>query len=162
MTPEPIKTEQHGREWPAGWADDGYEWMEQASEDGWHPVASWGRDGWDLGSWPYVCYVFRTRKDPSHDSSRCDPICVLAAESGSDFCPTLYERACYCEGDVTVETFASREDREAATDETAAWYWRSGQADGPDDLPPEGEPLPPHACGPFSWKRLDAEEAAAE
>lgn len=99
--------------------DDGYDFIGAGASNGWHAVAGWGRDGWDLGSWPYVVVLFR-----------------------GDL-----ERAIYVEGDITVETFATREDRETATDETALFYWRADDADWLD----RGDDLK----GSFSWKRAE-------
>lgn len=113
--------------------DEGYEFVGAGEAKGWRAVSSWGRDGWDLGDWPYVVYLFREREG-------------------------AYERACYSEGTITIETYATAEERERATDETAAFYWR--RSDIAElrkilDPIPEGDELPERVRGPFSWKRLD-------
>ncbi len=120
----PISVERTCRVIGGSYCDDGYGFIEAANADGWRAISAWGRDGWDLGDWPYVVYVFRGDT----------------------------ERAWYCEGDITIETFASAEDREQATNEAALFYWREEEwASDPSD---------PKLRGPFTWKRLDAETAA--
>lgn len=103
-------------------SDDGYGDMEVEGKRGWKALAGWGRDGWDLGNWPYVSFLVRKVKDPAHDSSGCDPICVLAGETGSDFCPSVYQLLQIVEGDRSVWTFATKEDLYAAIDYLFLWY----------------------------------------
>jgi hypothetical protein len=106
--------------------DEGYAWL-GALRHGWYDVSSWGRDGWDLGSWPLV---------------------IVAHYDGED----RYGLAVYVEGDVEVTACPNREERDGATDQVAAFYWRR-RSDRPDDLPAEGEELLPHHRGPYSPDR---------
>lgn len=92
---------------------DGYGWM-GALGNGWGEVASWGRDGWDLGSWPYVVVAHLD------DDKR-----------------GLYGTALYVEGDLFVEAWETRRERDLSTSATAVWYWRY-YGRGPKDLPSEG------------------------
>ncbi|WP_159944784.1 MULTISPECIES: hypothetical protein [unclassified Nocardiopsis] len=107
---------------------DGDEWRGSLSQ-GWEAIGKWGRDGWDMGYWPYsiVCRY--------------------------DNAPAVFALATYTEGDLTLRAWDDVAERDAALDEIAAWHWRHGWPDGPEDLPPEGEPLLPHQRGPFSWDR---------
>lgn len=130
--------------WPG---DDGYDRMGFAQNAGWTPIAAWGRDGWDLGSWPLVCVYFRTRA--------AAPCAAHAPDTagGCTICiQPVFERAVDVEGDVTVEQYETRDERDQATDETALFYWL---ADGAEWL--EGaatlEQMPAHLRGPFSWDR---------
>lgn len=107
--------------------------------DGWRFVPAWGLHGWDLGDWPYVI------------------ACVY-----SDPAEPLYGMATYTEGDIEVRAFDTAHDRNAALDEIAAWHWRHGMPVGPDDLPPEGEPLLPHHRRPFSWGRWERERGQSQ
>lgn len=100
----PTQTVTSSRLFCARYIDDGYEFIAAGAEEGWQAVAAWGKDGWDLGDWPYVVYLFRDL-------------------------PDQYERASYCEGDITIETYASAADREHATDASALFYWMAQGAD---------------------------------
>jgi hypothetical protein len=75
----------------------------------------WGRDGWDLGDWPYVVFYLKTS----------------LGEAGR-----VYELMEICEGDRTVWSFASEEDRSAALDYMFLW----------------------HAAGKHSWAPLTWEQ----
>jgi hypothetical protein len=110
---------------PPSWGD-GYDWMGDL-QDGWHPVPGWGRDGWDLGDWPYSVIVHYDG-DGVHGLGQ------------------------YVEGDISVKSFPSREERDAATDEVAAFYWRYNGS-GPTDLPESDDDLAPHHRGPYSRGR---------
>jgi hypothetical protein len=112
---------------PPAWGD-GYEWMRDLGQ-GWLPVPGWGRDGWDLGDWPYAIVVHYDG-DGKHGL------------------------ATYVEGDIAVRSFATREERDAATDHVAAYHWRQNES-GPDDLPDTDDELAPHHRGPYSWSRRD-------
>lgn len=112
---------------------DGYE-VAGSRDHGWHAVPAWGRDGWDLGEWPYVVVMHRDQE-------------------GS------YVVLTYVEGDVTVEAFPTRQERDDRTDGIAAFYWRHNDENWIRDYP-EGEPLPAHLRGPSSWSRLDAEKVS--
>lgn len=129
----------------SAWIDDGYEFMGVGESSGWRTISGWGRDGWDLGDWPYVVYQFRDRTVDGK---------------------TLYERSCYVEGDITIETFEKPEDRERATDESALFYWRGDPdrhglreelaAIGADEMRQNEvawESIPEHLRGPYSPKR---------
>lgn len=117
---------------PSSLVGDGYDWM-AALPSGWHEISGWGLDGWDLGSWPYVI--------------------VCSYNNRSD---GVFAMATYTEGDIDIRAFDNPDERDAAIDEVAVWHWRHGMAEGPEDLPPEGEPLAEHHRGVFSWNRLDA------
>jgi hypothetical protein len=108
--------------------DDGYGWMSHL-RDGWQPIPGWGRDGWDLGDWPYA---------------------VVAHYDGEG----VHGLGTYVEGDVYERSFATREERDAATDQIAALYWRLSR-NGPDDLPPSDDYLGPHHRGPYTRARRD-------
>lgn len=95
---------------------DGHGWM-AALSGGWHEVASWGADGWDLGSWPYV---------------------VVAHYDGADELGLLFGRVVYVEGDLFVEGYRWRSERDKASSDTAVYYWRH-YGNGPRDLPAEGD-----------------------
>ncbi len=114
---------------PPAWGD-GYDWMGEL-RDGWRPVAGWGRDGWDLGSWPYAVVVHYDSDD-------------------------RYGLGTYVEGDVSMASFSSREERDAATDRVAAFHWRHDDS-GPEDLPNSDDDLAPHHRGPYSPARLNRE-----
>lgn len=117
----------------SGWIDDGYEFMGAGEAEGWRPIAGWGQDGWDLGDWPYVVVLFR--------------------EAAAD----RFQRAIYVEGDITIETYATLEERTAATDETAAFYLRNEATDvGLPELEgwQEGQPVPERLRGPYRSRRL--------
>jgi hypothetical protein len=101
---------------------DGYDWLDRL-DGGWHAIAGWGRDGWDLGDWPLVVVA--------HFNGRC-----------------LFAVGVYIEGDVEVQAFTTREERDVATDEIATIWWRR-QENGPEDLPPEGGGLLPHHRGHY-------------
>ena len=105
----------------------GWMWIDEL-DHGWHFVPAWGHEGWDLGEPPYVIVAH-------FDSHQ------------------LYSIATYIEGDVEVRAFTTRAERNAATDLVAACSWRSGIR-GPADLPPPGQPLAPHHCGPADLGRL--------
>jgi hypothetical protein len=110
-------------------SDDGYDWMSDLRDlrNGWKPIPGWGRDGWDLGSWPYA---------------------IVVHYDGDD----RYGLATYVEGDIVVGSFSSREERDAATDRVAAFYWRH-DGSGPNDLPESGDDLAQHHRGPHSRER---------
>ena len=108
--------------------DDGYGWMSRL-RDGWRPVAGWGRNGWDLGDWPYA---------------------VVAHYDGED----VSGLGTYVEGALYERSFPSREERDAATDQLAAFYWRLNE-NGPDDLPESDDDLAPHHRGPYTLRRRD-------
>lgn len=145
----PVSTTKTLREFAGvDWIDDGYAFMAAGATDGWRAVSAWGKDGWDLGDWPYVVVLFRDLAAPRDECTVCGRALseqtVAALDADIDFVEHApaeggdrhfiarmprYERAIYVEGDIVVETFASAEDREAATDETALFYWTHQQAD---------------------------------
>jgi hypothetical protein len=106
--------------------DDGYDRMGFARASGWEPLSSWGLDGWDLGSWPLVVVYHRGDKELAID----------------------------VEGDVTVETFLGREERDHRTDETAFFYWKGHDEDWVEGIDTHEE-MPGRLRGRFSWKRLE-------
>ena len=127
---EPIKVETGGRVFEGRYADDGYAFMAAAEAKGWKTLASWGADGWDLGEWPYLVYA---RRDGE-----------------------VFELASYCEGDTRVETYATKEERDAAIDEAALFTWRRDPEK--HGLEKEiaaieaGGPVPERLTGPYRSK----------
>ncbi|RAN79180.1 hypothetical protein B5P43_14695 [Bacillus sp. SRB_336] len=112
--------------WHGGDGGDGYDWMGRIEARGWHVIGNWGCDGWDLGRWPYIMLAgFRIRD-----------------EAGD-----LWGMATYCEGDVTTTWHRTQAAHWDAISHHAHFYWKSGQADGPDTLPATAEKMPPE------WKR---------
>lgn len=111
---------------PQAVGGDGYDAMETAMHKGWHMLPGWGRDGWDAGNWPYVQFGWRA----GHDGQ--------------------WETYDYCEGDVTVKLFTSKEDATRYLDSVVHWHWRNS-SEGPADPDLDN----PDHCGPFSWSRLD-------
>jgi hypothetical protein len=110
--------------------DDGGDWMNDLRH-GRRAVPAWGRDGWDLAEWPYAVVA------------HCD-------------CDGLYGLATYQEGDVEVQSFVSRAERDAHTDRIAAGYWRANGR-GPRGLPDSDDELAPHQRGPFSLALAERE-----
>lgn len=94
-----FRVRTYGRDYSE--SDDGYSDMEAEAGRGWRPVGLWGRDGWDLGDWPYVVFYFKTTLG---DQGR------------------VYELMQICEGDRTVWSFTSEEDRSAAVDFLFLWH----------------------------------------
>ncbi|MBI2076839.1 MAG: hypothetical protein HYT80_00505 [Euryarchaeota archaeon] len=119
--------------------EDGYEWMEEAQEAKWQILSAWGRNGWDLGSWPCVVVAIK-------DDGRAG----------------VWSLAVHTEGDVETQHYSTEEERDAAIDRTAEWYWRRN-ANGPLDIAehPEGH-LPSQYRGRYSSERADAERRAAQ
>jgi len=98
MTAAELRTHQvtqYGRDYRE--SDDGYSDMDAEGRRGWHPLASWGRDGWNLGDWPYV--VMYTRQAADH-----------------------YELMQITEGDRTVYSFGTEQERSEAIDYLFLWY----------------------------------------
>lgn len=110
---------------PASW-EEGYDWLSRL-KGGWTSIPSWGEDGWDLGSWPYVIVA----------------TCVKPIEG-------IYAVAVYVEGDINVRQVESMTALNAAVDQIAEFYWRTGQYSAPRDLPAEG--LLDRHRGPY-WGR---------
>jgi hypothetical protein len=101
--------------------NDGYDWMELIGEHGWAVIPSWGCDGWDLGQWPYV---------------------MLAGIRTADSTGNLFGIATYCEGDVTTSYYRTQARQWDAITEYAFFQWKTGQAQGPADLPEAPAELP--------------------
>jgi hypothetical protein len=89
------QTRSYGRDYRE--SDDGYSDMEAEEGRGWHALAGWGQDGWDLGDWPYVVIYVRDQ-------------------------PNSFSLMQIVEGDRTVYSFTSEEDRSAAIDYLFLWY----------------------------------------
>ncbi|MGW1071540.1 hypothetical protein [Streptomyces sp. NPDC002537] len=104
---------------------DGYDWIGRLPATGWYAVGVWGKDGWPLGSWPYQIVAHFDMEPLS-----------------------LFGLATYVEDDVDVQAFASREERDAATNEVAVHWWISNE-NGPDGLAPDMSPIPATYCGPY-------------
>jgi hypothetical protein len=105
--------------------DEGYDRMEFARRRGWHSIASWGLNGWDLGSWPYVVVYHRGETELAVD----------------------------VEGDIDIEEFPTREERDRRTDEIAFFYWNNHGEDWVKGIDFH-EQMPPTLRGSFSWNRL--------
>jgi hypothetical protein len=110
--------------------DEGYDRSEFARAQGWRPIASWGLNGWDFGDWP----------------------CVVVHHRGET------ELALDVEGDIDIDEFASREQRDRRTDELAFFYWKNRNREWVNGIDSH-EHLPPQLRGPFSWGRLEASKA---
>lgn len=135
MSKRPDDSAKRPREsfWEPARMGDGYDRMDAARLQGWASVPSWGRDGWDLGDWPYVVIYHRRQ----------------AGE---------YQLATNVEGDTDVWGYATREERDAATDYLAHYYWRWHKEPWIVGIPEGDEP--PHLCGPYSSARADLERAS--
>ena len=48
----------------------------------------------------------------------------------------------YVEGDTTTKYFDTLEACKEAIDRDAHWFWKTGQSDGPNDVPEKFEDLP--------------------
>ena len=83
-------------------SDDGYGDIEADRKLGWQALSAWGSDGWDLGEWPYVVISIR--------------------DFSGSITPDRFDLLSVCEGDHTVYSFASVEDRNAALDYLFLWY----------------------------------------
>jgi hypothetical protein len=58
------------------------------------------------------------------------------------------------EGDIDIEKFPTREDRDRRTDEVAFFYWKNHGEEWVDGIDSH-EQMPPNLRGRFSWKRLE-------
>jgi hypothetical protein len=110
--------------------DEGYERTSYARSTGWQPVSSWGRDGWDLGNWPYVIVYHRGETELAQD----------------------------IEGDITIETLTTAEERDRKTDELAFLYWKNANEEWVQGIDSH-EQMPDHLRGAFSWSRRESEMA---
>jgi hypothetical protein len=134
---EKIDTSRYEYPTPTVWSDDGYEFMDKAHKHaGWRIVGSWGRDGWDLGSWPLV--IVQHRELGEH----------------TDTFDVLY----YVEGDITIERYPTREERDARTDELAVFHWlcegeRWVKDLGIDQNNIDLTKVPAYLRGPYSTER---------
>ncbi|WP_238783020.1 hypothetical protein [Streptomyces monomycini] len=99
----------------------------------WRYVGVWGGNGWELGSWPYQILVH----------------CDLPLRGG-------YGLATYVAGETAVEVFASREERDAATDRIAVRWW-TDNGNGPEGLTSDTYPVPALYRGPYSrWRAVSS------
>jgi hypothetical protein len=113
--------------------DEGYDRMNFARGQGWEPISGWGLDGWDLGSWPLVIVYHRGDAELSID----------------------------VEGDITIETFSTSEERDRRTDETAFFYWKNHDEEWVRGIESH-EDMHENLRGRFSWKRLEDHRAERE
>ncbi len=81
---------------------EGYDRMEYADRSGWAAIPSWGRDGWNLGRWPPVVVYHRGELEIAVD----------------------------VEGDINIEEFTTREERDRKTDEIAFFTGRTTMRNG--------------------------------
>lgn len=131
------------------YSGDGYRWQNAtagvAEEPHWHIPGSWGRDGWDLGDWPYVQYGWVDVEDRA------------------------FGYLSYCEGDLDIYVFATREERDRKLDESALFHWLHRERDrhlmegiarrrGKDVTELTVDDLPPARRGHFSWARNEKEK----
>ncbi len=105
---------------------EGYDRMEHAIRDGWEAIPNWGLNGWDLGRWPLVVVYHRGELEMAVD----------------------------IEGDVEIQEFTTREERDRKTDEIAFRYWKRSEEDWVEHIDSH-EQMPSGLRGPFSWRRLD-------
>jgi hypothetical protein len=111
--------------------EDGYGRMTFARRQGWEPIPSWGLNGWDLGSWPLVVVYHRGEIELTVD----------------------------VEGDIDMEKFSTREERDRKTDEIAFFYWKNHEEEWVNGIASH-EQMPPALRGPFSWQRLNRNQTA--
>jgi hypothetical protein len=111
--------------------EDGYDRMTFAGRQGWDSIASWGLNGWDLGSWPLVVVYHRGEMELAVD----------------------------VEGDIDIEKFPSRAERERRTDEIAFFYWKNHDEKWVDGIDSH-EQMPAKLRSSFSWRRLNESQAA--
>jgi hypothetical protein len=104
-----------------------------AENNGWRCIAGWGRDGWDCWNGPY--YMLYVRRDPADHRVATD-----------------------CERDMTVWTFASREECVRHIDCLAFWHWCHHSESWVEGMPMFGtwEEIPAHLRGPYSSDRHEA------
>ncbi|MCS7484675.1 hypothetical protein ACFFQW_45080 [Umezawaea endophytica] len=103
---------------------DGHEWRGEMQQRGWSVPGLWGRDGWNLGTWPLTA------------------VALFAAPTAK-----VWAYVTYVEGDVDVHAFDSEDERDRAVTEEVVFWWRNGDAVGPEDLPETG--YLEHHHGPF-------------
>lgn len=100
---------------------DGYDYLDTAENAGWTVIAQWGAEGYDFGAWPYVIgFARQINKDGKRH----------------------FGYGLYVEGDTTTKYFDTLEACKEAIDRDAHWFWKTGQSDGPDDVPEKFEDLP--------------------
>ena len=107
---------------------DGYDWMETLTGTAWAVLPNWGSEGWDAGSWPYI---------------------ILAVAKSKDDAGELFGYGQYLEGDTETFWFRSQTVCHEAITESVFGFWKSGQADGPEDLPVAAAELPSRYRRPF-------------
>ncbi|WP_299170029.1 hypothetical protein [uncultured Arthrobacter sp.] len=100
---------------------DGYDWMETLEGTGWSALPNWGSDGWDAGAWPLI---------------------VFAAARTHDETGELFGYGTYVEGDTHAHWFRSQEQCFEAITEEVCFHWKTGQSDGPANLPATAAELP--------------------
>jgi Txe/YoeB family toxin of Txe-Axe toxin-antitoxin module len=108
--------------------DEGFDRMEYARHLGWKAIPNWGRDGWDLGSWPLVVVYHRGELEIAVD----------------------------VEGDIDIEKFATREERDRKTDEIAFFCWKNDEEEWVKGIDSH-EQMAPELRGAFSRRRLNDE-----
>jgi hypothetical protein len=109
--------------WGRGYEVDGYDRQTLAAENGWTAIASWGSRGWDLGHWPLVTIYMK------EDKGR-----FFLAEN--------------VEGDTSIYVFDSEEDRSAACDSIAFFYWKGAAEPWVSDID-SAQDLPDYLRGPY-------------
>jgi hypothetical protein len=109
---------------------DGYDWMGTLPGSGWVPLPSWGSEGWDAGTWPYIIFTVARHRDDAGE---------------------LFGYGTYVEGDTSTRWFRSQDQCFAAITEEVFFHWKSGQSDGPPDLPEAAVELPSRYRLPYDW-----------
>lgn len=105
---------------------DGDDRMTFAQRIGWEAIPNWGLNGWDLGCWPFVVVYHRGETELALD----------------------------VEGDIDIEEFSTRQERDRKTDELAFFYWKESEKEWVAGIDSH-EQMPANLRGPFSWSRLD-------
>lgn len=135
--PEPWDIDLGGRGFDNETANDGgdaHDFLDRPLPLGWHLHTLWGADGWDTPEYPYV--LFLTYNDPSNGIWAC---------------------AQRIEGDMVVETYTDKAERDMAINAKVWWYWRHVERRRPSEFDPTwpDEEVPERFRHPFTYSRLE-------
>ncbi|WP_298255522.1 hypothetical protein [uncultured Arthrobacter sp.] len=108
--------------------DDGYEWFRCLEGTPWTLVTRWGSEGHSLGKLYSMMVATAVHED----------------ERG-----TLYGYGSYCQGYSHTLWFRSEAALHAEITDTAFFYWKDGQSQGPDTLPATARELPAEYTVPY-------------